>query len=76
VIEPTCYVVTLRADGRTVLARAVRERLKLSPGDCLRYFVDDFGVRIEKGASGRKDSPFACFSEWSSEEDEEAFADL
>jgi AbrB family looped-hinge helix DNA binding protein len=70
-----CYS-KLSAGGRITLPRAVRERLKISPGDRLRFLVDYRGVRIEKRVGGRVDEPFATFLEWSSETDEEAFADL
>jgi len=70
------YYSTLSADNRTVVPRAVRERLRVSPGDRLRFLVDDRGVRIEKAAGGTDDQSFAAFSEWSSEVDEEAFAEL
>jgi hypothetical protein len=46
------------------------------PGDRLRYLVDDRGVRIEKAAVAPDDDPFTAFSEWSSEADDQAFADL
>jgi bifunctional DNA-binding transcriptional regulator/antitoxin component of YhaV-PrlF toxin-antitoxin module len=59
-----------------VLPRAIRERLKISPGDRLRYLVDDRGVRIEKDAGAADDGQFSAFSEWSSEADEEAFRSL
>jgi bifunctional DNA-binding transcriptional regulator/antitoxin component of YhaV-PrlF toxin-antitoxin module len=51
----------------------VHQRLKISPGDRLRFLVDDRGVRIEKAADGADDDSFAAFSEWSTEADEEAF---
>jgi antitoxin PrlF len=70
------YYSKLSVKSQTVLPREVRERLKVSPGDRLRYVVDEKGVRIEKEYSEREDDPFATFSEWSSEADEEAFADL
>ena len=70
------YYSKVSVKSQTVLPREVRERLKISPGDRLRYVIDDKGVRIEKEAPAPDDDPFAAFSEWSSEADEEAFADL
>jgi antitoxin PrlF len=70
------YYSKLSVKSQTVLPREVREQLKVAPGDRLRYLVDGHGVRIEKAAVARDDDPFAAFSEWSSEADEEAFADL
>jgi antitoxin PrlF len=70
------YFSKLSVKSQTVLPREVRERLKVAPGDRLRYLVDERGVRIEKATGVPDDDPFAAFSEWSSKEDEEAFADL
>jgi antitoxin PrlF len=74
--KPKAYYSKLSVKSRTVLPREVRERMKVSPGDRRRYLVDDQGVRIEKEMQAQEDDPFATFSEWSSEADEEAFADL
>jgi bifunctional DNA-binding transcriptional regulator/antitoxin component of YhaV-PrlF toxin-antitoxin module len=74
--EQNAYYSKLSAENRTALPRAVRERLKVSPGDRLRYVVDDMGVRVERGAAAPQDETLATFSEWSSRVDEEAFADL
>ena len=38
--------------------------------------MDEHGVRIEKGTAQEEDDPFATFTEWASEADEEAYADL
>jgi antitoxin PrlF len=62
--------------SQTVLPREVRERLKIKPGDQLRYIFDEKGVRIERGASVDDDDPFAAFSEWSSDADDAAYDDL
>jgi AbrB family looped-hinge helix DNA binding protein len=70
------YHSKLSDQHRTVLPRAVRERLRISPGDRLRFLVDDRGVRIEKAAGVADDDSFAAFSEWSTEVDEEAFRAL
>ena len=52
------------------------EALDDAPGDRLRYIVDKSGVRLEKAQDADTFDPFASFTEWSSEEDEAAFADL
>lgn len=70
------YCSKLSVKSQTVLPREVRERLNVSPGDRLRCVVDDKGVRIEKEPPLQEGDPFATFSEWSIEADEEAFADL
>jgi antitoxin PrlF len=53
----------------------VRERLRLKPGDTLRYRLTDAGVLIDK-APVAEDDPFVSFREWASEADEKAYADL
>ena len=61
--------------SQTVLPREVRERLHVGPGDRLRYVLDEKGVRLEKGTEQDED-PFATFTEWAGEADEEAYGDL
>ena len=56
--------------SQTVIPREVRERLKLKPGDTLRYRVTDDGVLLDKATE------FAAFSEWTSEADEKAYGGL
>ena len=75
-VKPKAYSSKVSVKSQTVLPREVRERLKIGPGDRLRYLVDDDGVRIEKEAPIQEDDPFAAFSEWSSEVDEETFRAL
>lgn len=74
--ESKTYYSKLSAKHRIVLPRAVRKRLRISPGDRLRYLVDDRGVYIDKDTPAKESESFPTFSEWSSEADEKAFADL
>jgi antitoxin PrlF len=62
--------------SQTVIPRAVRKRLGLKPGDRLRYRLTENGVLLDKAPPNATDDPFAPFSEWSSEADEEAYASL
>ena len=62
--------------SQTVLPREVREKLRVNPGDRLRYIIDDQGIRIEKDDSPGEDDPFAGFSEWASAADDKAYGDL
>ncbi len=62
--------------SQTVIPREVRERLGLKPGDTLRYRVTDKGVLLDKAPAGEADDPFAAFSEWSGEADEQAYGAL
>lgn len=57
-----------------MLPRAVRERLGVKPGDTLRYRLTEAGVLIDKAPEAG--NPFAVFSEWASEADDKAYADL
>ena len=61
--------------SQTVIPREVRDRLRLKPGDTLRYRLTDAGVLLDK-APAPEDDPFVSFSEWASEADEKAYADL
>lgn len=65
----------ITSKSQTVIPRAVREKLGLAPGDMLDYIETDEGMVIEK-ARMIEDDPFATFSEWSSDADEKAYADL
>ena len=61
--------------SQTVIPREVREKLKLKPGDILRYRVTNDGILLDK-ATEASDDPFAAFSEWTSEADEKAYGAL
>ena len=60
--------------SQTVIPRKVCERLKLKPGDTLRFRLTEEGILLDKAIEAG--DPFAAFSEWRSEADEKAFADL
>ncbi len=61
--------------SQTVIPREVRERLKLKPGDTLRYRMTDDGILLDTAIEA-SDDPFAAFSEWTSEADEKAYGGL
>jgi len=65
--------VTTKA--QTVIPREVRARLGLKAGDRLAYRITPKGVIIEK-AQAEGDDPFATFTEWGSDADEQAFGTL
>ncbi len=75
-LKPIAAYSKVSVKSQTVLPREVRERLRISPGDRLRYVIDEKGVHIEKSNPGQEDDPFLAFTEWASAEDDEAFADL
>jgi antitoxin PrlF len=62
--------------SQTVIPREVRDLLGLKPGDMLRYRLSENGVVIDKAPAEEMDDPFATFTEWAGEADEEAYADL
>jgi antitoxin PrlF len=61
--------------SQTVLPREVREALGVKPGDTLRYRITRDGVLIDR-APEEADDPFATFSEWGGEADEDAYGEL
>ena len=69
-------VSKLTSKAQTVIPKAVRERLGLRPGDLVRYVFEGGRVTIERAATGAEDDPFATFTEWGSEADEEAYRSL
>lgn len=48
----------------------------ISPGDTLRYTIDESGVKIDKSVPREDADRFVAFAEWDSPEDDEAFAEL
>ncbi len=61
---------------KTDIPRKVRVRLRLNPGDTLRYRNTEEGVLLDKAPANEADDPFATFSEWSNAADEKAYGDL
>lgn len=61
--------------SQTVLPRAIRQKLGVGPGDMLAYIETDRGIVIEK-ARVLEDDPFLTFTEWATEADDKAYANL
>jgi antitoxin PrlF len=57
-----------------VIPREVCEQLKPKLGDTLRFRLTYKGILLDKATEAG--DPFAAFSEWMSEADDKAFADL
>jgi AbrB family looped-hinge helix DNA binding protein len=67
----------LSARAQTVIPKRVRDRLGVGPGDVIEFREHDGEVvvrAVPRPAAG--DDPFAVFTEWASEADERAYADL
>jgi antitoxin PrlF len=60
---------------RTIIPKALRQRLGLKPGDFVRYVVEGRRVVVER-AKVEADDPLANFDEWASEADESAYDSL
>jgi antitoxin PrlF len=66
----------LTSKAQTVIPREIRARLDLRPGDVVRYRHTDAGVIIDKLPPQSDEDALASFSEWASNADERAYADL
>lgn len=62
--------------NQTVIPREVRQRLKLGPGDRLRYSLTPEGISVTKADNPADDDLFAVFAEWATPADEEAYGSL
>lgn len=67
----------LTSKAQTTIPQAVRTALRLEPGDELVYEIADGRVILTRAKPARTpDDPFGTFTEWSSEADAEAYAEL
>ncbi len=67
----------LTTKSQTTIPQPVRNALDLRPGDELVYEIKGSRVVLAKMRSGHgADDPFRTFSEWHSEADRRAYADL
>ncbi|MFC1688928.1 type II toxin-antitoxin system PrlF family antitoxin [Pseudomonadota bacterium] len=70
-------VSKLTSKSQTTIPQSVRRALQIGPGDEIEYEIVDGHVILTKARTGSKtDDPFRTFNEWSTEADEEAYADL
>jgi antitoxin PrlF len=61
--------------AQTVLPKPVRDKLGLTPGDTVRFIIEDDRVIVAKYVE-TVDDPFHAFAEWSSPEDDKAYGGL
>lgn len=66
----------LTTKSQTTIPQPVRAALRLVPGDEVTYQIEGSRVILRKAGSEPADDPFATFSEWDSEADRSAYADL
>jgi antitoxin PrlF len=66
--------ITIKA--QTTIPHPVRAALQIRKGDELVYRIDGDRVILTKAKREPIEDPFAAFSEWSSEADQRAYADL
>ena len=66
----------LTTKAQTTIPQPVRAALHLAPGDEIAYQIDGSRVVLTRATSSLQDDPFAAFTEWSSEADKSAYADL
>ncbi len=70
-------VSKLTSKAQTTIPQPVRTALMLGPGDEIVYEILDKRVMLAKAPRrGETDDPFRTFSEWSTEADTKAYADL
>lgn len=66
----------LTSKAQTTIPQAVRNALKLNPGDELVYVIEGDRVVIAKRSLAVQEDPFGVFSEWHGDADSLAYADL
>jgi antitoxin PrlF len=73
---PETVRAKLSTKSQTVIPKRIRDKLGVGPGDSVGFEIRDGEVLIRRAPATDRVDPFAVFHEWSSEADEEAFADL
>lgn len=66
----------LTSKSQTTIPQPVRTALDLQPGDEVEYRIEGDHVILRKASGDLTDDPFATFSEWDSDADREAYAEL
>jgi antitoxin PrlF len=66
----------LTSKAQTTIPQPVRAALRVREGDELAYTIENNRVVLTKASRAVRDDPFATFDEWSSENDQRAYADL
>lgn len=66
----------LTSKAQTTIPQPVRTALHLKEGDEIAYVIEGDRVVMTKATAQPADDPFGTFSEWSSDADKRAYADL
>ncbi len=66
----------LTSKAQTTIPQSVRAALHLKEGDEIAYAIEDGRVVMTRVSVVRVEDPFGTFTEWSSEADQRAYADL
>ncbi len=66
----------LTSKAQTTIPQPVRTALRLREGDEIVYVIEKGRVILSKAATGLIDDPFRAFTEWDSDADRKAYADL
>ncbi|HYH18356.1 MAG TPA: type II toxin-antitoxin system PrlF family antitoxin [Azospirillum sp.] len=66
----------LTSKAQTTIPQSVRHALGLREGDEIAYTIEDGRVILTRAAAQPADDPFRTFTEWDSDADRRAYADL
>lgn len=66
----------ISSKAQTTIPQAVRMALRLREGDEIAYAIEDGRVVLTRVPTETAEDPFATFSEWDSDADRRAYADL
>lgn len=70
------FIARIPAGRQALVPVEVLDALGLKPGDTIAYEVDLYGEVVLTRGDDPFVNPFAVFTEWGSDADREAFADL
>jgi antitoxin PrlF len=66
----------LTSKAQTTVPQPIRAALHLKAGDVIAYAIVGDKVVLTRAPTEATDDPFATFSEWNSDADRRAYADL
>lgn len=66
----------LTSKAQTTIPQPVRNALRLREGDEIAYVIEGDRVVISRAPATVAEDPFGAFTEWDSEADRRAYADL